>query len=413
MPAPPPGPRERIEAALAQGDASAVIVIDLDRFGLINEGLGRAVGNELLADVGALLRTRAVPGMLTFRLEGDRFVIGVPPDSPPQELGARVLEILRQATFHTGSSTIRLTASAGVATAGVGRDPEDVVHAAESAVRDAKDLGRDRLQACSALDQSRRLKAIGLADAVRRGIDGNALQPVFQPILDLRSSRVTHLELLARMRAQDGTVIPPAEFIPVAEHLGLIGLIDQWAIEAAVATLGKLPEQSVTVNVSGRSIGDADIQDSLCRPLEEAFDPTRIVVELTETASVASLDAAREFGVRIRELGADFALDDFGSGFGSLAYLKQLPLSMVKIDGEFVRGVARSASNQVFLRTLVTLARDLGIESVVEFVSDSETLDCVRGIGADYAQGYAIGRPGSLPQSVVRPSSLDLVPEAV
>jgi EAL domain-containing protein (putative c-di-GMP-specific phosphodiesterase class I) len=190
-------------------------------------------------------------------------------------------------------------------------------------------------------------------------------------------------------------VLAPAAFLPTAERFGLIREIDRWVIDKAidVAAAGR----PVTINVSARSISDPGLSGHIRYALERSgADPSNIVFELTETAAATASEDLREFGSRIEQIGCALAIDDFGTGFGSLTYLKHLPVRYLKIDMEFVRGIAESAADRAIVQSIVTIAGSLGMRTIAEGVEDQATLDALRGLGVDFAQGYHLGRPAPL-----------------
>jgi EAL domain-containing protein (putative c-di-GMP-specific phosphodiesterase class I) len=215
-----------------------------------------------------------------------------------------------------------------------------------------------------------------------------------QPIVALAEDDDTPaFELLLRMRSDAGELVPPATFLPIAERFDLIGAIDRWVVARAI-TLVRAHPVTLSVNLSGRTMGDADF----ARWLEELLTDTpvpagRLIVEITETAAIVNLERARALADTLRRLGCRLALDDFGAGFASFAYLKHLRFDVLKIDGEFVRGLRDNPTDRLVVEAVVRIARGLGTPSLAEFVGDDATLDAVRELGVDYAQGFHLGRP--------------------
>ncbi len=383
--------------------ATGLVVVDVDHFELVNESLGRAGGDQLLRGLRGLISGLGGERELVAHLEADRFAV-VLNDQRESTLarGEQILEAIRAHRFRISDAVVRVTASAGACALGGGCESgEETMALAETALRRAKAGGRDR---CSEqLEPTRRQarETIGWMDSIRTGIETGALTPRFQPILDLQTGHVGHYELLARIRDDSGALINPERFIPVAERLGLIGTIDRWAIATAIETLASWPDPDgprIAVNTSGRSVGSKHLLACIKDQLERRrVDPRRLIVEVTETAAISSIEEAVAFGDELRDLGVGFSLDDFGAGFGTFYYLKHLPLDQVKIDGEFIRGISHSASDQVFVKALVGMAEGLGIKTVAEFVANERTLRTVRDLGVDYAQGFHIGRPEALP----------------
>jgi PAS domain S-box-containing protein len=217
-----------------------------------------------------------------------------------------------------------------------------------------------------------------------------------QPIVD-HLGVLAQEELLVRMRSREefDTVLPPAEFLPDAERCGLIGIVDRWMIARGIGLAGA--GRPAEVNLSGRSIEDEELAIDLVDELGRAGDgASRLVFEITETAAVEHLEAARAFTERLSSLGCRFALDDFGTGFGSLTYLRHLPVHYLKIDRVFVADATRSAGSRAVVRAVVAMARELDVLTVAEGIEDAQTLQLLRDFGVDYVQGFLIGRPAPI-----------------
>ena len=232
---------------------------------------------------------------------------------------------------------------------------------------------------------------------IRTAIAEGRLLVYAQPIVDLRSGALVQEELLVRMQGArgPGDIIPPSEFLPQAERFGLVGQIDRFMVHRGIGLAAQ--GQPVEINLSGQSIGDR----ALTREIEQELrasgaDPSKVVFEITETAAVEDMQAAREFSERVERLGCKCALDDFGTGYGSLTYQRHLVVQFLKIDISFVCAMAGSAADQQVVKSIVKLAEDYGQKTVAEGVEDEQTLQLLRQLGVDYAQGYHIGRPHPL-----------------
>jgi len=234
---------------------------------------------------------------------------------------------------------------------------------------------------------------------LRRALEEDLFILHFQPIVALADGRVCHHEALVRLADEpDGGLVGAASFLPAAERYGLVGAIDRMVLEKVAELLGSQrtgeDEQGVAMNLSALSLTDPDMLAHIERGLERhGADPARLILEVTETASISDMERARAFCVGARALGCAVALDDFGAGFGSFHYLKHLPFDYLKIDGAFIRGLPRSAHDQLVVRALVGLVGEMGKRTIAEFVGDRETLELLRRYGVDYAQGFALGRP--------------------
>ncbi len=229
-----------------------------------------------------------------------------------------------------------------------------------------------------------------------------------QPIVDLDSGRTVRHELLLRMVEPDGTIVAPGEFLPVCEQNAMIGEIDWWVIRRAaqIAGLGS----AVQANLSARSVGDPDVLEHIERCVRLCgVRPGDLIFEITETAVVDDERAAREFVERLRALGCGVALDDFGTGYGSLTYLKALPVDHLKLDIEFVRDVTVSEASRHVIQAVLALARDFQVVTVAEGVEDADTLELLRELGVDFAQGYHLGHPAPF---LERPGDLQTAPSA-
>ncbi len=228
-----------------------------------------------------------------------------------------------------------------------------------------------------------------------RAIEQGLFVVHFQPIVSVCDRRVCQHEALLRLADRpDGSLVAPGRFLPAAERYGLIGAIDRMVVDRVLAQLGEERHCRLAVNVSALSVTGAGMLAHIERCLERyGAEPSRLVIELTETAAIADMASAREFCMRVLTLGCGLALDDFGTGFGSLTYLKHLPFSHLKIDGEFIRRLPASPADQLLVGAIAEIARGMGAKTVAECVGDEATMNLLARLGVDYAQGFAIGRP--------------------
>ncbi|MEK6272654.1 MAG: EAL domain-containing protein [Actinomycetota bacterium] len=282
---------------------------------------------------------------------------------------------------------------------------------ADPAVYEAEDVGRDGVHLYRPGVSPNPWRRTGLAwsDRVEAALEQDLLVVHRQPIVDLSGGEGPRYELLVRMAGEDDELVSPGAFLPAAERFGLVRDIDLWMVRRAVDLIDaeRTAGGSVVleVNVSARSIDEPDFPMAIERALEEAsIDPGSLVLELTETAAIANMEQARRFATRIREMGCEFALDDFGAGFGSFYNLKHLPVDYLKIDGEFVRGLPRSQIDQRMVKAMVEIARGLDLRTIAECVETAETLELLREYGVDFAQGYHLGHP--------EPTAVEVVPGA-
>ena len=381
-----------VDYAVRYDTGGALFLIDLDGFKRVNDSLGHAAGDELIRSVAQALRARLRSTDVLARLGGDELAVLVPIASPDQaESAARgVVEAVREHTAQIGGQDVRVTTSlGGVHLSDVTTAAAALAHA-DLALYAAKDAGRDRhvifgpeLTAPAGTDWEDRIE-----HALRHG----GLELFVQPLLDLATGETNRYEALLRMHYQDEVVLPGA-FLPTAERSGQIHALDRWVVTQAIALLAEHPGLELEVNLSARSLDDEQLIDHVASELARSrVDPTRLILEITETATIANMQDARRLAEALGELGCRFAIDDFGTGFGSFSYLKHLPAAFLKIDGEFVQS-PRSRTDELVIEAIVGMAQGLGKQTIAEFVGDEETVTMLRAAGVDYAQGYYIGRP--------------------
>src|SRR3954454_953606 len=405
--------RRRFESELSRqvafnaryGPTGAVLVVDLDHFKYVNDTLGHAIGDEMIARVGTLLRDRLRDTDVGACLGGDEFAILVPSADEEQarRVGEEIVDAVRtQAMVMAGERSLRVTASVGVALFGqeFGIGPEAVLVNGDIAMYEAKEAGRDR---CILLDategpQTQMRARLTWSERIRSALEEDRFELFQQPILDIRKNEVTHHELLVRLPGDSGELIPPGTFLYIAEQFGQIQAIDRWVVGRAIQLLKRLHGEgnpvTLSVNLSGASITDASLLDFVESELRDTgIDPHALIFEVTETAAIVNIEKARRFAERLGELGCAFALDDFGAGFGSFYYLKHLPFDYLKIDGDFIRQLPSSKADQLTVKAIVQIAHGLGKKTVAEFVGDDATLRLLGRYGVDFAQGYHTGKP--------------------
>jgi len=384
------------------GPKGAVLLLDLDHFKEVNDTLGHGAGDELIVSVAALLRRDLRASDVVARLGGDEFAILLTEAdrASAETVAATIVERIQNHTATLDGTRRRVTASIGVVPVGVATGQSlDLLALADMTMYDAKEAGRNRYVSLGegANSQPRSGARLQWKGRLEQALEDDNFALHLQPILDLRTGQVASAEALVRLDDSDVPVLP-SRFLYIAERTGLVTAVDAWVVEHSIAMLARLrteaPYFQLEVNLSGLSIGSADIERVIVESLERfEVDPSALILEITETAAVADVEVARQFADRMTSLGCKFALDDFGAGFGSFFYLKHLLFDYVKIDGEFVANCHRSNVDRTILRSIVSIARDLGKQTVAEFVTDEAVLDIVREEGVDLAQGYLIGKP--------------------
>jgi diguanylate cyclase (GGDEF)-like protein len=383
-----------------------VVYIDIDRLHVLNENLGMHVGDEMILRVAEVIRRQLAPRMLAARISGDRFALFVGDANldTAQSVAENLREGIDKLEFVAGHERVDVSASFGVARVSDSKHPlSHALAAAEIACKAAKDRGRDRVEIYEESDQSivRRYTDVTLVSTVRYAIAQNNFRLEAQCIVPLNGAPpVPKYELLLRMTDETGVCISPDKFLSAAERYQLAPAIDRWVVSNVISTLTPhVPaliarKACFAVNISGQSLGDQEFSTFLETRLRESKLPPQLLsFELTETAAVANIVRAEALMRRLRDLGFDVALDDFGRGLSSLTYLKTLPVTCLKIDGSFVRDVVGDDRSQAMLSAIVQLARAMGLQTVAECVESEQILDIIRGLGVEYGQGFSIGRP--------------------
>ena len=364
----------------------AVLVLDLDHFKLVNDSFGHSTGDGILKTVADVVRNRVRLTDVVARLGGDEFAVLLPEASGEDALvlASSVRDLLRG--YELGPP---ITTSIGIAVF-TGEDQltgDEILVCADTALYEAKEYGGDQARVYSG-------KATGALTWVARiqaAITQDRLVLHAQPIIDLRTGRVTHRELLVRMLGDDGEIIPPGQFIATAERFRLICELDRWVTNAGLRLA--LAGERVTINLSGQSIGEQPIINAVEAAIADDLNPANVMFEITETAALRNITAAPTFAATLAGLGCAVALDDFGTGFGSFTYLKHIPARYLKIDMEFVHDLTTSETDQEVVKAIVGIARSLNKLTIAEGVENAETLELLRALGVDQAQGFFIGRP--------------------
>lgn len=407
-----PALEKHANGLLAQADAASnhsVIYIDIDRLHVLNENLGMHVGDEVILRVAEVIRGQLTPRTLAARISGDRFALFLSDTSldAAQTIAENLRDGLGRLGFVAGSTSVEVSASFGVARVVDGKHPlSHALAAAEIACKAAKDRGRDRVEIYEESDQSivRRFTDVTLVGTLRQALAEDRFRLEAQSIVPLNGAASgPKFELLLRMTDEAGQSISPEKFLSAAERYQLAPAIDRWVLRRVLQTLKPHADALArrgacfAVNISGQSLGDADFSTFLEGALRESGLPSALLsFELTETAAVANIVLAEALMRRLRELGFDVALDDFGRGLSSLTYLKTLPATCLKIDGTFVRDVVGDDRSQAMLSAIVRLAQAMGLRTVAECVESDAIRDVVRRLGVEFGQGFSIGRPTPL-----------------
>ncbi|MCC6709991.1 MAG: EAL domain-containing protein [Gammaproteobacteria bacterium] len=394
-----------IESAHSEHTEHALAILDLDQFKLINDSCGSAAGDELLRQIAHLIKDAARKRDTIARIGSDEFAVLLEdcPVGLAQHTAENLRRVIEQHVFHWQGRSYSVSVSIGIVPVNDASDtPGEVLSLADTACYAAKDSGRNCVHTYELdnLPVQLRHGEMRWAARINQAMNENRLELVCQRIAPLGIEQDgAHFEILLRMRDEQGVLILPGEFLPAAERYNLSCRIDRWVIESVFNWLTARPLTlheigQVSINLSGKSIGNADMLDFILAAFAPGAVPaSKICFEITETAAIADLVGATQFIERLKQCGCRFALDDFGSGFSSLAYLKQLPVDYLKIDGAFVRDMDSDSIDYAMVRSINDIGHLLGKQTVAEFVESGATIELLRTLGVDYVQGYAVGRP--------------------
>jgi diguanylate cyclase (GGDEF)-like protein/PAS domain S-box-containing protein len=411
--------QEELEEAIARAKryrhSGALVLVDLDQFKYVNDTSGHPAGDRLLESLGESLPRVLREVDVIARLGGDEFaiVLGKADEAEAVQVAKKILAHIQEIEVRADHRVHKVSASIGITLFPQHGDTvQDLLAHADLALYEAKESGRGRCHLFSLEDQGQRAMQdrVLWKERVERALVDKRFVLFVQPIVEIRTQRTSHYEVLLRMRHDDGSLISPAQFIEVAERVGLIGRIDRMVVAEAVRAQAQLAamgeDVSFAVNLSAHAFNDPELLTFLADLLRDTgLDPKRLILEMTETATVADFGAAHSLMEAIRGLGCSFALDDFGRGFASFFYLKELPMEYVKIDGSFVRNLLERPDDQALVRAMGQIARAFGKKTVAEHVESGEVLELLAQFDIDYAQGYYTGRP--VPMTVAFPALTD------
>ncbi len=399
--------QERLTTALdeaGQGGHWVLCYFDLDQFKVVNDTCGHAAGDELLRQVAEILRSNLNPGDCAARLGGDEFALLCRGElNRALERVRQLLAQLNQWRFLWQGKVFQVRASFGVvALEPAFGDWETVLGYADTACFMAKEYGRNRIQVYRSDDQAlrQRCQEMNWVSRVETALEQGHFRLYAQPIVPLgNKDDVPHYEILLRLCDPAGGLIPPAQFLPAAERYHLMIRIDRWVVKEALALLSRFPghRECYSINLSGQSLGDRELL-AIIRQGCRQVAPERLCFEITETAAICNLPRARPFLEALRQLGCRLALDDFGTGLSSYAYLRRLPVDLLKIDGQFVRDICQDPVALAMIRSINEVTHILGKRTVAEWVENRSILEQLRELAVDYVQGYHLGEPVPLEQ---------------
>ncbi len=405
-----------LESAKIKNLEHALCYFDLDQFKVINDTCGHLAGDELLKQLAAhLLKHIKIQNNLA-RLGGDEFGLLIKNCSPDKarEFAAALRDIVADFRFVWDGDIFEISASIGLVNLDAGTESlSKVLSAADAACYMAKDAGRNRyyLYEDSDLALSQRHNEMQMVSRITRALKENRMRLFSQSIMPLKDPQEPpHCEILIRMQDERGKLLAPGEFMPAAEKYSLMPSVDRWVIDQVFAVKAFMARQQqadvgiyhhCSINLSGASLGD-DILLDYIRDKTRDYDikPASVCFEITETAAIANLPVAAAFIKELRAMGYRFALDDFGSGLSSFAYLKNLPVDYLKIDGSFVRDIANDPIDFTMVKAINQIGQVMNIKTIAEFVEDDKIVRKLHEIGVDFAQGFGIDRPRPIEELV-------------
>lgn len=397
--------------ALAQGDGSVhcLCFLDLDKFKVVNDTCGHVAGDELLRQLADMFKIQIRGADTLARLGGDEFAIilkkcGL---APAVNVAENIRTLVEDFRFGWADQSFQIGVSIGlVMIDSSSQDVDEVFKAADSACYAAKEAGRNRLHIYSQDDHeiSQRRGEAQWMVRIQHALDNDRFQLHFQPIVPIKENTQTpvHYEILVRMLSEQEELVPPGAFIPSAERYQLMSKIDAWVIEHLFQWMDEYwdfnSNDVFAINLSGQSLADDNLLYRIKQLLDEHAVPAdRICFEITETSAISNLSKAQLFIAELKQIGCRFALDDFGSGLSSFAYLKSLAVDYLKIDGAFVKDMAIDPIDRAMVESIHNIGSVLDLQTIAEFVEDENILKILDEVGVDYAQGYGIARPQPLP----------------
>jgi len=390
-------------------NANALCYMDLDQFKVVNDTCGHVAGDELLRQLSMVLRRACRPSDILGRLGGDEFGL-LMPDCTLDEarvVANNLLNTAQRFRFTWGNKTFQIGMSIGlVPVKQQTKHVIDVLSAADTACYVAKDMGRNRIHVQTPDDKelAQRHLEMQWVTRINLAMEENRFELYSQAIMPLltNTAQRPRYEFLVRMNDEKGNLVMPGAFLPAAERYDLISALDRWVVTNSLTWMRSNRNNlenvgGCSINLSGISVADERFLKFLLNEIDHANVPVdKICFEITETAAIHDLRHASQFIDAIKARGCNFALDDFGSGMSSFAYLKNLPVDYLKIDGMFVKDLINDTTDFAFVKSINEIGHVMGMETIAEFVQCDATIDKLRSIGVDYAQGYGISKPVSL-----------------
>ncbi len=377
-----------------------LVYLDLDHFKVINDTFGHQKGDEVLREMSSLLSKRIRSNDILCRLGGDEFAVLLHDikSNDVQDFAQDIQKIIGEFSFQSQEQRINLGCSIGFTLIdGSTSNAEEHLMRADIALYVAKGRGRNLIHQYDSDDnESDELRRrIDVSQKVRKAITEDRMVLYFQPIFDINNDKISYYEALIRMKEINGDVTGPNDFIPALEAAGEMHLLDRWIIKLATRTLKEHPELNhIAINLSAQAFKDENLVPSILESLKNTgVNPSRITFELTESASLFNLNITQRVIAELHALGCSFSVDDFGSGFSSFSYLKDLPADYIKLDGSFIQNLHKDTIDQALVKAIIQVIQALGKKAVAEYVENGEILEILKDMGIDFVQGYHIGHP--------------------
>jgi diguanylate cyclase (GGDEF)-like protein len=385
----------------ARGTQAALLFIDLDRFKIINDSLGHVIGDELLVAAGKRIAATLGEHQLAARLGGDEFTVFLPSVGSVDEAieVARRIESAFESPIVLGAHHVFTSVSIGIAHGTAGESPLDLIRHADIAMYHAKSRGRARSVVFDPAMDVAAQRRLDLESGLRRAIERGELRVFYQPEVEIESGRIVGMEALVRWEHPQRGLVPPSEFISVAEESGLILPIGRLVLFEACRQSKEWEEKyrlplAVSVNLSGRHFQQSTLIDEVADVLAATgIEPSHLILEITETVAMEGAEMTIEVLQKLKALGVRLAIDDFGTGFSSLAYLKRFPVDFLKIDKSFVDGVAHDSHDTAIVQAVIALGHALGLKLIAEGIESVEQVEQLRVLGSEIGQGYYFGYP--------------------
>ncbi|MTI79728.1 MAG: EAL domain-containing protein [Firmicutes bacterium] len=388
------------------GKNSALMLIDVDNFKLVNDTLGHDAGDELVVQLTRVLRSNIGEKDFLARIGGDEFAVITEGLSKNEvlEMAERIRHLIYEHEITIKDNyKFNLTVSVGIVLINGTVSYQKVLAKADTALYKSKEEGRNKVTFISASEDSSShfIKVVKLINDIKMALKEDQFILLMQPVVDINERQIIHHEALIRLKYRNGELLSPGEFIPVAEQFGLMSQIDYWVFKTALKKLAEYPDLTLFINVSAVSLAKEDLLKRLERDiLNSDIHPNRIGFEITETSLMKDLAMSEKWIIRLQKMGCRFALDDFGVGFSSMSYLLNLSVDYIKIDGSFIKKIHTDPTHCTLVDAMNKLAYTLGKRTIAEFVENEEIVDVLRMIGINLGQGYFFGRPQPEPITI-------------